>query len=158
MGTDHIKIAEVVHKYHKNILILAFTYTKNIQDAEDIAQDVFLELWKRQPDFESEEHRKAWLLRVTVNKSKNLLKSFWKRNRGHFVTESGAMAETDLDLIQAVISLDKKYRLPIHLFYYEGYSIREIAELLHEKETTIGTRLERGRKKLKEMLGGDYYG
>ena len=68
------------------------------------------------------------------------------------------MAETDLDLIQAVISLDKKYRLPIHLFYYEGYSIREIAELLHEKETTIGTRLERGRKKLKEILGGDYYG
>lgn len=158
MGTDHMKIAEVVHKYHKNILILAFTYTKNVQDAEDIAQDVFLELWKRQPDFESEEHRKAWLLRVTVNKSKNLMKSFWKRNRGDFVTESGAMAETDLDLIQAVISLDKKYRLPIHLFYYEGYSIREIAELLHEKETTIGTRLERGRKKLKEMLGGDYYG
>lgn len=151
-------VSDIVQRYGKNIMMLAFTYTKNTADAEDIAQEVFIELMKTNIQFESEEHLRAWLVRVAINKSKNLLKSHWFSRRTKFPAEQGYMSEQDVDLINAVLSLDKKYRIPIHLFYYEGYSIQEIADIMNEKSTTIGTRLERGRGKLKEILGSDYYG
>ena len=153
MGTDHMKIAEVVHKYHKSILILAFTYTKNIQDAEDIAQDVFLELWKRQPDFESEEHRKAWLLRVAGNLSKNLLRAQGYRQADQLEETLVAQEREDLSYVwDAVKALPVPYREAIHLFYYEGYSPAQIAQILDQKESTVRSRLKRGREKLKPLL------
>jgi len=158
MNTYDYNISDIVNKYSRHVAMLSYTYTKNIADAEDIAQDVFLQLIKSNKEFENEEHLRAWLFRIAINKSKNLLKSFWISHRSDFPTENTSIHEKDYNLILSVLELEPKYRIPIHLFYYEGYSIREIAELLHEKETTIGTRLERGRKKLKEMLGGDYYG
>ena len=84
MKTYHYDIAHIVQKYCRNITMLAFTYTKNTADAEDIAQEAFVQLVKSKYDFESEEHLRAWLFRVTINKSKNHLKSFWIRNRGDF--------------------------------------------------------------------------
>lgn len=153
----HTDIQEIVHRYYKNIIMLAFTYTKSMEDAEDVAQDVFLELLEKKKSFESEEHRKAWLIRVAINKSKNMMNSFWKKKRSELQEVCGSMEEADLDLIRAVFSLKPGYRIPIHLFYYEGYSIHEIAELLHEKDSTICTRLERGRQQLKKILGSDYY-
>lgn len=113
----HVNLADIVQRYSRNIMMLAFTYT-----------------------------------------SKNLVKSHWFSRRTEFPAEHGYMTERDVDLIKAVLSLDKKYRIPIHLFYYEGYSIQEVADIMNEKSTTIGTRLERGRHKLKEILGSDYYG
>ena len=158
MKTYHYDIEHIVQKYCRNIAMLAFTYTKNTADAEDIAQEVFLQLIKSKRDFESEEHLRAWLFRVTINKSKNHLKSFWIRNRGDFPKDASFVSEKDYDLIQAVLQLEPKYRLPVHLFYYEGYSIKEISHILKEKESTIGTRLKRARNQLKDMLGSDYYG
>lgn len=85
-------------------------------------------------------------------------KSFWISHRSDFPTENISIHEKDYDLILSVLELEPKYRIPIHLFYYEGYSIKEISAILHEKEATIGTRLDRARKKLKDKLGSDYYG
>lgn len=150
-------ISYIIHKYSRNITMMAFAYTKNIADAEDITQEVFIEFFKRDITFRDEEHLKAWLLRVTINKSKNLLKSFWMSKRTDFPIEGEYMSEQDIDLINAVLSLDPKFRIPIHLYYYEGYSIQEIAQILNEKYTTIGTRLQRGREKLKDILGSDYH-
>lgn len=158
MNNYHYNIEHVVQKYCRNIAMLAFTYTKNVADAEDIAQKVFLQLVKSKRDFDSEEHLRAWLFRITINKSKNHLKSFWVSKRGDFPKDTSPVLGRDYDLIQVVLRLEPKYRLPVHLFYYEGYSIKEISQILNEKESTIGTRLKRARTKLKDMLGSDYYG
>ena len=152
MNTYDYNISDIVNKYSRHVAMLSYTYTKNIADAEDIAQDVFLQLIKSNKEFENEEHLRAWLFRIAINKSKNLLKSFWISHRSDFPIEK------DYDLILSVLELEPKYRIPIHLFYYEGYSIKEISAILHEKEATIGTRLDRARKKLKDKLGSDYYG
>ena len=121
MNTYDYNISDIVNKYSRHVAMLSYTYTKNIADAEDIAQDVFLQLIKSNKKFENEEHLRAWLFR-------------------------------------SFLELEPKYRIPIHLFYYEGYSIKEISAILHEKEATIGTRLDRARKKLKDKLESDYYG
>ena len=158
MNTYDYNISDIVNKYSRHVAMLSYTYTKNIADAEDIAQDVFLQLVKSNKEFENEEHLRAWLFRIAINKSKNHLKSFWISHRSDFPTENTSIHEKDYDLIRSVLELEPKYRIPIHLFYYEGYSIKEISAILHEKESTIGTRLDRARKKLKDKLGSDYYG
>jgi RNA polymerase sigma factor (sigma-70 family) len=141
-----------VEKYSKTVAKTAFAYLKNTADAEDVTQEVFLTLMQKAPAFESEEHLKAWLIRVTINKSRDFLKSGWFKSRTPLYEELPYLTSEQNDLLAAVLSLDVKYRLPIHLYYYEGYSIKEIAEILGERATTIGTRLARGRKILKDIL------
>lgn len=150
-------VHNAVSKYSHGIIRVAFTYVKNIADAEDIAQDTFLAYLNKKPEFESEEHEKAWLIRVAINKSKNLLKTSWLKNRRQLVEDLSYLPEEESDILYSVLSLDKKYRVPIHLYYYEGYSINEIAEILSVKSSTVGTWLDRGRKILKEKLGGFNY-
>lgn len=148
-------VERAVKDYTKTVVSISFTYTKNSCDAEDITQEVFLTLLKEEKEFESDEHLKAWLLRITINRCKNFLRSSWITKRTCMPDDLSYMPKNEQDLINIVLSLDKRYRIPIHLFYYEGYSIKEIAEILGEKSSTIGSRLERGRKKLKILLGGD---
>lgn len=143
-----------VETYHSSIIRVAFTYVKNISDAEDIAQDVFLALLEKNPVFENEEHKKAWLIRVAINKAKDYFKSHWFRNRTTLSEEVSYLPEEESGVLSAVMELDKKYRIPVHLYYYEGYSIEETAKILNSKLATIGTRLARARKILKEKLGG----
>lgn len=150
-------IRNAVLKYSNSIIRVAFTYVKNIADAEDIAQDTFLAYLNKKPAFESDEHEKAWLIRVTINKCKNLLKTSWLKNRKLLVENLSYLPEEESDILYSVLELDKKYRIPIHLYYYEGYSINEIAEILNAKPSTVGTWLDRGRKVLKEKLGGLNY-
>lgn len=143
--------------YGDMVYRVAFSYTKNKMDAEDVAQEVFLKLFSARPTFESAEHEKAWLLRVTINLCKNRLKSFWH-------TKTGALSDTipyqdqpDEDGVrQAVFSLPTLQRLAVYLFYYEGYSTAEIAPLLHRKESTIRSLLHRARAALKEQLKEAY--
>ena len=146
-------LQDAVANYSKSIARAAFTYLKNAADAEDITQEVFLALLEKQPHFESEEHLKAWLLRVAINKSKNALKSGWftrtQDNTSFSCGESAGSASNR----GCVLSLDEKYRIPIHLFYYEGYSIEEIGKILRLNPATVGTRLARGRALLKKMIG-----
>lgn len=147
-------IKNAVNQYSGSLIKIAFTYTKSIHDAEDIVQNVFLDYLKKQPTFNSPEHEKAWLIRVTINKSKDYMKTAWFRNRSELPEDLSYMPQEESELVYAVLALDKKYRLPIHLHYFEGYSIAEIADILHEKPATVGTWLARGRSLLKNELGG----
>ena len=154
-GNEYIKY--VLDTYSKMIVRLAFTYTKSLCDAEDIAQDVFVSLIEKNKTFENSEHEKAWLIRVTVNKSKNFVKSSWVKKT---VPIDEAMTKTTEeksdDILEEVLKMPEKYRTVIHLFYYEGYPINEIAEILGKSTGTIGTWLSRGRKILKERLEGGF--
>ncbi len=143
-----------VNKYSPTVAKMTFSYLKNIADAEDITQEVFLALMQKQIEFENEEHLKAWLIRVAINKCKNHLKSSLFRSNNPISEDIPYLPQEQNELLLTVLSLNIKYRLPIHLYYYEGYSINEIAEILEEPAATIGTRLARGRKILKNMIGG----
>jgi RNA polymerase sigma-70 factor (ECF subfamily) len=151
-------IENAVREYTQMVLNIAYTYTQNSYDAEDIAQDVFLALYKNRWKINSKEYLKAWLIRVTINKSKNYMKTAWMKKRGELPEERQDLSSNNTgELLQAVLSLDEKYKIPIYLMYYEGYSIKEISEIIKIKPATIGTRLKRGREILKNILGDDYF-
>lgn len=147
-------LARLVGAHSKSLLRLAFAYVRNAQDAEDLVQETYLRYLRARPALESEAHEKAWLMRVTINLCKNHLRSAWIRKRRPLEENlSYLMPETE-DLLREVLSLEEIYRVPVHLHYYEGYSIAEIARLLGEKPATIGSRLSRGRARLKARIGG----
>ena len=148
------RVMHVVYTYSSSLIKIAFTYVKNIQDAEEITQETYLAYLQQRPQFKDDEHEKAWLIRVAINKSKNLLKSSWFRKRRELSDDLSYMPEEDSQILQSVLSLEEKYRVPIHLYYYEGYSINEIAAILNARPATIGTRLARGRQILKSKIGG----
>ncbi|MFE4713403.1 RNA polymerase sigma factor [Paenibacillus sp. NPDC056722] len=140
--------------YSQSMIKIAFTYLKNVADAEEVAQEVFLTYLQKRPAFENNEHEKAWLIRTTINKSKNMLKTGWFKSRNPVPEDLSYLPKEENEVLQAVLALDKKYRIPIHLHYYEGYSIQEIAEIMQAKPATVGTWLARGRLLLKEKIGG----
>ena len=147
---------EVLEKYGKMVIRIAFTNVRNMSDAQDIAQNVFLTMLTKKPRFESEEHKKAWLIRATINRCKNHVKSLWFSRTEPLPDTLDYLPEEESDVLAAVLSLPKNYRTAIHLYYYEGYTINEIAALLRKKPATIGTWLSRGRKALKIMLKGGF--
>jgi RNA polymerase sigma-70 factor (ECF subfamily) len=140
--------------YSQSLIKIAFTYLKNIADAEEVTQEVFVAYLQKRPVFESSEHEKAWLIRTTINKSKNMLKTGWFKSRNPVPEDLSYLPKEESEVLQAVLALDKKYRIPIHLHYYEGYSIQEIAVIMQAKPATVGTWLARGRLLLKEKIGG----
>lgn len=149
---------EYINKYSDMILRVAFSYMKNVEDAEDITQDVFLKLITHPKQFENPEHEKAWIIRVTINLCKNKLKSSWFTKRAELSKEAHYYDEINEEdgVFKAVMSLDTKYRVIIHLYYYEEYSTREIAEMVNKKESTVRSLLYRGREQLKEILKEEY--
>lgn len=154
---DRKIVEKAVREYSDNLLKIAYTYTKNRSDAEDIVQDAFLSLMIEEKEFMSQEHMKAWLIRVTINKSKNHIKSAWVSKQTKMPEELEHLSEEENELLDAVFSLEEKYRIPIHLFYYEGYTITEIAEIMGKTPATIGSWLDRGRKRLKKQLGDELF-
>jgi RNA polymerase sigma-70 factor (ECF subfamily) len=157
-------IEELLNAYSRTIIRLCYTYVKNMSDAEDIAQEVFLTLLKREKPFDSPEHEKAWLLRTAMNKSKNLLRSGRvsktvyldaNENKAAINDKEQSQALERNEVREAVLSLPEKYRTVIHLFYYDGYSIKEIAGIINKKTATVGTLLSRGRERLKGILTED---
>ncbi|MDG0811378.1 RNA polymerase sigma-70 factor, ECF subfamily [Cohnella sp. OV330] len=147
-------VRRALDRYSQSLIKIAFAYLKNMADAEEVAQDVFLAYLQKRPVFENNEHEKAWLIRTTINKSKNMLKAGWFRSRNPVPENLSYLPREENEVLQAVLALDKKYRIPIHLHYYEGYSIQEIADILQAKPATVGTWLARGRMLLKEKIGG----
>lgn len=146
-------IEQIIKKYSPSMLKAAFSLLKSTDDAEDAVQEAFIKLITKAPEFENDEHRKAWLLRVTVNISKNMLKSAKRKNLP--LTEEIAYSEKSDGVLPYVLSLDEKYRAVIHLYYYENYSIKEIGEIMSLSSATVGTRLARGRKMLGKLLKED---
>lgn len=150
-------VEKKIRKHGNMVYRLAFARTGNKCDADDIFQEVFLRYLQEKKPFESEEHEKAWLIRVTINCAKKQLSSVWFR-RTESIEEHLEYLETlcetkeDRGLWQEVARLKPKYRTVIHLFYYEGYPVEEIGKLLGQKTSTVRTWLTRARQQLKELL------
>ena len=144
----------LVQLYKDMIFRLAYSYTKNHFDADDVTQNVLLQLYKTEKAFKSEAHLKNWLMRVTVNHCKNLFRAPWRKheNLDDYANTLVFEEEASKDLFRIVMGLDKKYRVTLLLHYYEGYSIQEIAHIMDVSENTVSTRLARGRKILKELI------
>lgn len=123
------------------------------QEAEDVTQTVLLRLYQQKEDFAGEEHLKHWLIRVAVNESRKILRSPWRKRRVP-LEEWDAVTEPaeDSGVLDAVMALEAKYRLPVYLYYYEGLSVAEVAQALKSNPSTVQTRLQRAREKLKAAL------
>ena len=148
---------EMIEKYFDMVYKLAVSQTKDVHHGEDIAGEVFLKFLQSKKEFESEEHVKAWLIRVTINLSKSLFSASWHRKT--VPLEENILAEMpqeESDVYEQVLSLPKKYRAVIHLFYYEDMSIAEISHILEINQSTVRSQLHRGRAILKEKLKGEY--
>ena len=123
-------------------------------DAEDVTQEVFVRLLYRAPGFADGDHEKRWLLRVTANLCKDQLKGFWRRQVTELEDTLPAAPPEEQEALAAVMALPQQYKLPIHLHYYEGYSVAEIAEILKLGQSAVKMRLKRGREMLKLELEG----
>ena len=161
MRADSIR--ESIERYSDMVYRLAFSMMKNKYDADDIHQEVFIQYISHYPKLRNETHKKAWLIRVTINMCKNWWKSAWQRKmyqmlEGHDAAtqdESILQWEQRYPVMEQVQKLPQKYRVIIHLFYYEEMSIKEIAEILKLKESNVRARLTRARQKLKNLLEED---
>lgn len=149
--------AEALDTYGNAILRCAYSYLHNMADAEEILQDTLLKMLTAAPDFESEAHKKAWLLRVAANLSKNRIEYNALRDCDELDDSLAAEGREDLSFVwEAVKALPTQYREVIHLHYYEGYSTEEIAKILGRNPSTVRSDLRRGREKLKSLLKEAY--
>lgn len=147
-------ISEIIEKYSPMVLRLAYARTRSMADAEDLCQEVMLRLFRLNPHFESEEHRKAWLIRTTLYLSGNLFRSAWRRVITLCESPRAAPESKPPEsvLSAALERLPPRYRTVVHLFYYEDMSTNEIAEMLNAKPATIRTQLTRARRMLQHEL------
>lgn len=149
-------IEDIINQYSDMVYRLALARTKNPTDAQDVFQEVFIRYMRSKDKITSNEHLKAWLIRATINCTKNLFTSAWyKKTVGLDEKLSVSMGEKS-DVYFAVLSLPKKYRTVIHLFYFEEMSIAEISEITNIKQSTIKSQLSRGRTMLKDTLRKEY--
>ena len=147
----------LVKRYQQNMFAAALSACKDPQDAEDAVQEALLAYHTSGKEFESEEHIRAWLLKVAINKAKNMRMSFWKKHKvslEDYMESISFETEQESGLFEAVMDLPEKYRVVLHLFYYEDYSIREISKILRRTENTVKSQLSRGRAMLKESFRG----
>ena len=146
---------ELVDRYRNNLYAVAFNVCKNAQDAEDVVQDTFIQYYSTRKQFETEQHVRAWLIRVAINKAKNVNNSFWRKNKvplEEYMETLAFETKESAELFETVMRLPEKYRIAIHLFYYEDYTTNEIAEILKISVSNVKARLSRGRSLLKETL------
>ena len=150
-----IKTEVIMEQYKDNLYSIAFNICQNAADADDVVQDTLLAYHTAEKQFDSEQHIRAWLIRVAINKAKNISMSFFRRSSASLEDYIDSLLfetpETK-NLLEEVLKLPEKYRIVIHLFYYEDYSVKEMAEILHTSESNVKVRLSRGRKLLKKSL------
>lgn len=146
----------VVRMYAPMVYRLAFSMVRNKSDVDDIFQEVFFRYCKKAPVFQSEEHRKAWLLRVTANCAKKFFSSAWQR-KTVALEDNISMPEPDENGVsEAMDRLPPKYRAVIHMFYFEDYSVERISEILGTRQSTVRTQLTRARAQLCDILKGAF--
>ena len=156
---ERVLFNKIVQAYSDTIFRIAFQYCRKRADAEDIVQNVFIKFFREEKDWESEEHIRNWLVRVAINESKKVLVTSWSKKMVSLESvaeESGMIAYGQSELFQTVMELPKKYRIVVYLYYYEGYSIKEIAAFCNSKVSTVQTQLMRARKRLKDILKEDW--
>lgn len=149
------ELEQVMSRYGNMVYRLAYSQVRSKADAEDIYQEVFLRYYRKRPGFESEEHRRAWLLRVTVNRARSHVTSAWMRHTVPLEECAAVFEPEERKLDEALGALTVKDRTLLHLFYYEQLSVREIANLLDRKEGTVCTQLTRARRRLAEIVKGE---
>ncbi len=152
--TQNDSVDEILERYAAMVYRLAYARTKNRFDSDDILQEVFMRYIRSAPDCQDEEHRKAWLIRTTINCSKTLLTSAWFRKTAPLSDTLSFEMNERSEVYYAVLELPTQYRTVIHLFYYEDYAVAEIARLLDCKESTVKSRLHRARNILRDKLKG----
>lgn len=146
---------ELYYLYNKDLYRVVYSYLLNVSDSEDVLQKVFIKLYKNKKILSlSNEEVKKWLLRVGINEAKDILKSSWKKLFTKLETKTIASTNKNNDLLEdSLNNISPDYRIPLYLFYYEGYSIKEIAILMKRSESAIKMRLTRGKEKLKREMG-----
>ena len=152
------EINVAMDRYADTVRRLCMIHLKNYADTEDIFQNVFLKYALSSRSFESQDHEKAWFIRVTINACKDLIKSFFRSRTvslDQLMEQPGQLLEDHREVLEAVISLPRKYREVIYLHYYEGYTAPQISEILGKNTNTVYTLLARSKNLLKERLGGD---
>ena len=149
-------IHKLIDKYSDMLIRITFLHMKNRSDAEDIVQDVFMKLVENPRLFENSDHEKAWLIRVTINLCKDRLKMAWFRKRIKLEENCYSTSTKKSNVLSAVMELPTKYRSIILLFYFESYSIKEIAKIIGVREGTVGSQLHRARKILEITLKEDF--
>ena len=150
-----LPVEVLIEKYKNNIYAVAFNICKNKHDAEDVVQDTFIEYLSQKKDFQSEQHIRAWIIRVAINKAKNKNNLFFRRNSlplEDYINTLTFESDETQELFETVMKLPKKYRIVIHLFYYEDYSVQEIANILKITQSNVKVRLSRGRLLLRKTL------
>ena len=154
--TSITEFREFYDRQVKRVYQLAMVMMGNISDAEDVTQTVFLKAWEKKPDFRDADHEIAWILTTTRNQCKDIHKSFYRRKRADLenAPEPQVTLETQIDseIWEALQSLAEKYRMVLYLYYYEGYSVRELSVILRRRESTLQTQLATGRKQMKSLL------
>lgn len=150
-----LSVDEAYRLYADRVFAAAFSICRSQADADDVTQETFIKYHTSSPDFLDSDHIRAWLLRVAINRAKDLRSSFRRKHEvawEDYMDELPFEAPEDSRLFEAVMRLPDKYRAVIHLFYYEDYSVHEIAGLLHSREGTVKSQLNRGRALLKTIL------
>ena len=144
---------QIVNRWGDMVYRLALARTASVPDAEDVFQEVFLRYFRHEDKFHNDEYRKAWLIRCTLNRCKSLLSSPWRKRVVPLETAEEVGVEDDYsEVYSAVLSLPAKYRAVIHLHYFEGLSVSEMAQTLQLPEGTVKSQLSRGRDLLRDML------
>lgn len=154
-----LPVEQAFKTYADRVFAAAFSVCRNRADADDVTQDVFVKYQTAGQDYADGDHLRAWLLRVAINRAKDLKASFGYRNTVPFedyMEELEFPEPADGDVFRAVMELPDKYRVPIHLFYYEDYPVKEIASMLRLSEGTVKSQLNRGRKLLKSKLSEEW--
>ena len=156
--TDPNRLEELIRTHQDTLYRTALAILGDPQEAEDAVQDAFLRCLEKAPEFESGEHAKAWLLRVTINRSKSFLRSAWqKRTEGlPEALSDETFTPRESAVLDAVAGLPQKYRQVVYLYYVEGYSSAELARLLHLPQNTVLSRLSRARGRLAILLKGEF--
>ena len=149
------ELEQVMQCYGTTVYRLAYSQLRSVSDAEDVFQEVFIRYFRKRPAFESEEHRKAWLLRVTLNRARSHATSAWRRHTVPLEDQVSFPEPKSRQLDEALSQLRPGDRSLLHLFYYEELSIREIAGLLGRKESTVRTQLTRARSRLGKIMKGE---
>ena len=147
-----------IDRYADLVRRVCMIHLKNHEDTEDIFQTVFLKYVTGTTEFESEEHEKAWFIRVTINACKDLLRSFFRSRTvslDDLLEQPDQVPEDHREVLEAVLALPDKYRDVVYLHYYEGYTAPEIGTILHKNPNTVYTLLTRARDELRKMLGGE---
>ncbi len=154
------ELKSAIDTYADMVRKVCFVHCKNEADVDDVFQEVFLKYYHHQKDFKDAEHEKAWILRVTINACHDLFRGWFKQK----VDLSEDMNQFSIDressggqLLEYVRELNPKLRNVLYLHYYEGYTMKEISEIINVNENTVSTWIRRGKAKLKEMIGGDFF-